>query len=108
MRPTRGGKGDVSGWPNSDWYQWRLPGTSRTPIIVHVRLDVPVTSEAEFNFVRAPHVNPNTGTEEFSLRDPDGYLSQGRMGRRVSPACGYTKVYNGIQNPPVTVANQRH
>jgi catechol 2,3-dioxygenase-like lactoylglutathione lyase family enzyme len=20
-----------------------------------------------------PHVNPNTGTEEFSLRDPDGY-----------------------------------
>ena len=21
----------------------------------------------------APHVNPNTGTEEFSLRDPDGY-----------------------------------
>jgi catechol 2,3-dioxygenase-like lactoylglutathione lyase family enzyme len=21
----------------------------------------------------APHVNPNTGTQEFSLRDPDGY-----------------------------------
>lgn len=21
----------------------------------------------------APHVNPNTGTREFSLRDPDGY-----------------------------------
>jgi len=20
-----------------------------------------------------PHINPNTGTEEFSLRDPDGY-----------------------------------
>jgi hypothetical protein len=20
-----------------------------------------------------PHVNPNTGTKEFSLRDPDGY-----------------------------------
>jgi hypothetical protein len=20
-----------------------------------------------------PHVNPNTGTAEFSLRDPDGY-----------------------------------
>jgi hypothetical protein len=20
-----------------------------------------------------PHVNPNTGTPEFSLRDPDGY-----------------------------------
>jgi hypothetical protein len=20
-----------------------------------------------------PHVNPNTGTNEFSLRDPDGY-----------------------------------
>jgi hypothetical protein len=20
-----------------------------------------------------PHVNPNTGTSEFSLRDPDGY-----------------------------------
>ena len=20
-----------------------------------------------------PHLNPNTGTEEFSLRDPDGY-----------------------------------
>ncbi len=20
-----------------------------------------------------PHVNPNTGTEEFSIRDPDGY-----------------------------------
>jgi hypothetical protein len=20
-----------------------------------------------------PHANPNTGTEEFSLRDPDGY-----------------------------------
>jgi Glyoxalase/Bleomycin resistance protein/Dioxygenase superfamily len=20
-----------------------------------------------------PHVNPNTGTEEFTLRDPDGY-----------------------------------
>jgi hypothetical protein len=21
-----------------------------------------------------PHVNPNTGTAEFSLRDPDGYF----------------------------------
>jgi hypothetical protein len=21
-----------------------------------------------------PHVNPNTGTQEFSLRDPDGYF----------------------------------
>jgi catechol 2,3-dioxygenase-like lactoylglutathione lyase family enzyme len=21
----------------------------------------------------APHLNPNTGTQEFSLRDPDGY-----------------------------------
>jgi catechol 2,3-dioxygenase-like lactoylglutathione lyase family enzyme len=24
-------------------------------------------------FEQEPHVNPNTGTEEFSLRDPDGY-----------------------------------
>ena len=24
-------------------------------------------------FEEAPHVNPNTGTQEFSLRDPDGY-----------------------------------
>jgi catechol 2,3-dioxygenase-like lactoylglutathione lyase family enzyme len=24
-------------------------------------------------FEEDPHVNPNTGTEEFSLRDPDGY-----------------------------------
>jgi catechol 2,3-dioxygenase-like lactoylglutathione lyase family enzyme len=24
-------------------------------------------------FEEEPHVNPNTGTEEFSLRDPDGY-----------------------------------
>ena len=23
--------------------------------------------------IEEPHVNPNTGTEEFSLRDPDGY-----------------------------------
>jgi catechol 2,3-dioxygenase-like lactoylglutathione lyase family enzyme len=25
-------------------------------------------------FTEAPHLNPNTGTMEFSLRDPDGYL----------------------------------
>jgi predicted enzyme related to lactoylglutathione lyase len=24
-------------------------------------------------FEGEPHVNPNTGTREFSLRDPDGY-----------------------------------
>ncbi len=24
-------------------------------------------------FAEEPHVNPNTGTREFSLRDPDGY-----------------------------------
>jgi catechol 2,3-dioxygenase-like lactoylglutathione lyase family enzyme len=24
-------------------------------------------------FAEEPHVNPNTGTKEFSLRDPDGY-----------------------------------
>ena len=24
-------------------------------------------------FEEEPHVNPNTGTEEFSVRDPDGY-----------------------------------
>jgi len=24
-------------------------------------------------FEEKPHVNPNTGTMEFSLRDPDGY-----------------------------------
>jgi hypothetical protein len=24
-------------------------------------------------FEEEPHVNPSTGTEEFSLRDPDGY-----------------------------------
>ncbi|QPF87824.1 VOC family protein [Bradyrhizobium genosp. L] len=24
-------------------------------------------------FAEQPHVNPNTGTREFSLRDPDGY-----------------------------------
>jgi catechol 2,3-dioxygenase-like lactoylglutathione lyase family enzyme len=24
-------------------------------------------------FEEEPHLNPNTGTEEFSLRDPDGY-----------------------------------
>jgi len=24
-------------------------------------------------FEEEPHVNPNTGTKEFSLRDPDGY-----------------------------------
>src|SRR5678815_3063669 len=35
--PKSGWAGDVSGWPNSDWYQWKLPGTSRTPMIVHVR-----------------------------------------------------------------------
>lgn len=26
-----------------------------------------------FRFEEEPHVNPNTLTEEFSLRDPDGY-----------------------------------
>jgi catechol 2,3-dioxygenase-like lactoylglutathione lyase family enzyme len=25
------------------------------------------------NFEEDPHLNPNTGTPEFSLRDPDGY-----------------------------------
>jgi catechol 2,3-dioxygenase-like lactoylglutathione lyase family enzyme len=25
-------------------------------------------------FDEEPHVNPNTGTQEFSLRDPDGYF----------------------------------
>ena len=27
----------VSGWPKSDWYHLKLPGTSLTPMIVHVR-----------------------------------------------------------------------
>jgi hypothetical protein len=53
-RPTRGGRarrfhpypgsdqnrhgpGVVSGWPKSDWYHLRLPATSLTPMIVHVR-----------------------------------------------------------------------
>ena len=25
-------------------------------------------------FEEEPHVNPNTGTAEFALRDPDGYF----------------------------------
>ena len=29
--------GGVAGWPNSDWYHLKLAGTSRTPMIVHVR-----------------------------------------------------------------------
>jgi catechol 2,3-dioxygenase-like lactoylglutathione lyase family enzyme len=39
-----------------------------------------------------PHTNPNTGTEEFSLRDPDGYyvtinaLSSLEMGGHKTPA----------------------
>jgi hypothetical protein len=27
----------------------------------------------DVHFEEAPHVNPNTRTIEFSLRDPDGY-----------------------------------
>jgi hypothetical protein len=29
--------GGVWGWPKSDWYHLKLPGTSLTPMIVHVR-----------------------------------------------------------------------
>ena len=27
----------LSAWPKSDWYHLKLPGTSLTPMIVHVR-----------------------------------------------------------------------
>jgi hypothetical protein len=27
----------LAGWPNSAWYHLKLPGTSLTPMIVHVR-----------------------------------------------------------------------
>jgi ferredoxin len=30
----------VSGWPKIDWYHWKLPATSLTPMIVHVRFMV--------------------------------------------------------------------
>jgi hypothetical protein len=29
--------GSVSGGPKNDWYHLKLPGTSLTPMIVHVR-----------------------------------------------------------------------
>jgi len=41
-------------------------------------LDLPETTPAHdgdlvSRFEEEPHVNPSTGTMEFSLRDPDGY-----------------------------------
>ena len=36
------------------------------PALLRARALVP-------RFEEEPHVNPNTGTSEFSLRDPDGY-----------------------------------
>src|SRR5262245_20790764 len=35
--PKSSWTGGVSGWPKSDWYHLRLPATSPTPMIVHVR-----------------------------------------------------------------------
>ena len=39
----------VAGWPNSDWYHLKLAGTSRTPMIVHVRF-MAFLRAAEFNY----------------------------------------------------------
>jgi catechol 2,3-dioxygenase-like lactoylglutathione lyase family enzyme len=53
-----------------------------------------------------PHVNPNTGTNEFSLRDPDGYYvtmsalpEPRRSGKRRQPAkhARPTKARSGIR-----------
>jgi catechol 2,3-dioxygenase-like lactoylglutathione lyase family enzyme len=35
--------------------------------------DVALSSALVTRLEEEPHVNPNTGTAEFSLRDPDGY-----------------------------------
>jgi len=35
----------LSGWPKSDWYHLKLPATSLTPMIVHVRfIAVPLSA----------------------------------------------------------------
>ena len=36
-------------------------------------LALPRARELVSRLEEEPHVNPNTGTQEFSLRDPDGY-----------------------------------
>ena len=58
----------------------RAPMTGNT-VIVHVRLTCPaiwlttlrgLARGLVARFEGEPHVNPNTGTREFSLRGPDG------------------------------------
>jgi catechol 2,3-dioxygenase-like lactoylglutathione lyase family enzyme len=53
-------------------------GTAGNGLLLFFRVDdfdatLPRARTLVIRFEEEPHVNPNTGTREFSLRDPDGY-----------------------------------
>jgi len=64
-----------------------------------------------------PHVNPNTRTKEFSLRDPDGYYvtisalsahqGMGVAGRRPNKRLKPTKARRGTKKPHLETSKRR-
>ena len=72
------GVGDVAG--SVKWYQslFGLPQTAGNGLLLFFRVDdfdaaLPRARALVTRFEEELHVNPSTGTSEFSLRDPDGY-----------------------------------
>src|SRR5262249_55471738 len=74
--PKSGWAGDVSGWPNSDWYHLKLPATSPTPMIVHVRFmplllrpDGGVDAAARIHSTTAPQIILRTPLPPLASND---------------------------------------
>jgi len=78
----RSGTGEFIGRPWTDW-RFVRKGGSGEELALHAghalapHVDVAALDpHSDFAVARLedePHVNPSTGTKEFSLRDPDGY-----------------------------------
>jgi hypothetical protein len=67
-------------WGDHDHPSLRSPTLAKpgNGLLLYFREDCNAARERTRGLVNKleeePHVNPNTGTQEFSLRDPDGYF----------------------------------
>jgi hypothetical protein len=55
------------------WYQSLFGPPEATPAHDDFNMALPRARSLVRRLEEEPHMNPNTGTMEFSLRDPDGY-----------------------------------
>src|SRR5678816_3473237 len=89
--------GCVSDWPKSDWYHLKLPGTSCTPMIVHVRFIAPPLSKLprqagvdyQLANVQAPHLEEVDAESAYPPAShgkcADGETSDGNGTNRRTP-----------------------